>query len=69
MYNNQVTIANIEKTTAYKNSPDFLKRNIVKKENRLLIEKGFVHFLSTNEILDSIGNRNQLILKELLNTL
>jgi len=64
-----ITIVNIESTFAYKNAPSFLQKNILKKENRVLLEKGFIHFNITGEYLSNIGNRNIQIVKEIINNL
>jgi len=64
-----ITFDNIEKTNAYKNAPGFLKKNILKKTNRILLEKGYIHYINTGVFLDNIGNRNILIVKEIINNL
>lgn len=68
MYPNIIKIQDIQKTTPYNNAPEFLKKLLCKKYNILLIEKGFIHYNKTGEILDNIGIRNVQIMKEIIKT-
>lgn len=66
MYPQIIKTQDIQKTTAYHTAPQFLKKLLCKIDNRLLIEKGFIHYTKTGKILDNIGSRNVQVLKEII---
>ena len=61
-----ITTQQIEQTAAFQSLDKFVKNLLIKKANRVQIERAVIHYNATGEIMDNIGMNNTKILKEII---
>lgn len=61
-----ITTNQIEQTNAFKKLDKFVQNLLIKKSNRVQIERAFIHYNATGEIMENIGMNNTKILKEII---
>ena len=61
-----ISIKDIEETTAYGKLDTFKKRLVVKASNRQLIQEAFIHYKNHSQFISSVNETNLSILKEII---
>lgn len=61
-----ITADCIKETKAYKKLDSFQKLMIVKRDNRAVLERAFLHHKATGVILPQIGSSNIKVLTEIV---
>lgn len=61
-----ITTNQIEQTNAFKKLDKFVQNLLIKKANRIQIERAVIHYNATGEIMENIGMNNTKILKEII---
>ncbi len=61
-----ITTNQIEQTAAFQKLDKFVQNLLIKKANRIQIERAVIHYNATGEIMENIGMNNTKILKEII---